>query len=231
MEGAWVHFNLSWRRCQFRQRSDRAFAYHSHRILRPATEVRILGMAPTVGPNLSEIFVGPPVMYGAVRPFLEALKTGSTGIPFSKYLVLRGDIWQISRLIHGMRPLRAFCETSASPPGGHGLRFDAKDAASIANVGEILRNDSTLDPSQAEALVDSLTGEISLVQGHLAHSRFVFLTPFRLASSLWVFPELYRNVSSPSSDQELNQSYNHDCLRHSRPRPPAWQCPGCRYHE
>ena len=112
MEGAWVHFNLSWRRCQFRQRSDRAFAYHSMHSSTPPQKSVSLEWHQQWDPNLSEIFVGPPVMYGAVRPFLEVLKTGPTGIPFSKYLVLRGDIWLISQLIHGMRLLPAFCGTS-----------------------------------------------------------------------------------------------------------------------
>ena len=77
---------------------------------------------------------------------MKALKTEPTSIPYSKYLVLRRDIWQTCWL-----------------PEGYDLRLDAESAASIANARGVLRNDSTLDASQAEAVVDSLTREVSLI--------------------------------------------------------------------
>ena len=135
----------------------------------PTIEVRILEWYQRRDPSINEnrVLVEAPVMYEAVRPFLEALKTEPTSIPFSKYLVLRegnlssipvdppqyttspGFLWDLSPLL----------------PEGHALRLDAKDVASITNAREVLRNDSALDPSQAEAVVDSLTREVSLIQG------------------------------------------------------------------
>ena len=51
-------------------------------------------------------------------------------------------------------------------PEGCDLRLDEKSAASIANAREVLRNDSTLDASQAEAVVEHKVNQ------HLLRLRF-----------------------------------------------------------
>ena len=135
----------------------------------PAIEVRILEWYQRKNPNLNEtcILVEAPVMYEAVRPFLEALKTEPTSIPFSKYLVLREDNLK-NTSVDPPRDATApgfLWDLSPLLPEGRSLRLDVKDSASIANARDVLRSDSTLDPSQAEAVVDSLTREVSLIQG------------------------------------------------------------------
>ena len=97
-----------------------------------------------------------------------------------------------------------------------GTILDLMLQSPILATRDVSRNGRNLDPSQEEAVVDNLTREVPLVQGHLAQAKSIFLISFRLASSFWVFPELYRDVSSPSSDQEQNRSYNHDCVHQSR---------------
>ena len=135
----------------------------------PAVEVRILEWYQRDGGNLNEtrVLVEAPVMYEAVRPFLEALKAEPTSIPFSKYLVLReGNLSNITvdppQYTTGPR---FSWDISPLLPEGRNFRLDVKDAASVTNARELLRNESTLDPSQAEAVVDSLTREVSLIQG------------------------------------------------------------------
>ena len=70
----------------------------------------------------------------------------------------------------------------------------------------------------------SLTREVSLIQGRPGTEIVRLLIFFCLASSFGASPESYRAASSPSSDQEQNKSYSHDCVRQSRVRPPACQC-------
>ena len=66
----------------------------------------------------------------------------------------------------------------AFPSDEYDPRLDAKTAASIANTRDVLRNNSTLDASQAGALVDSLTREVSPNQGPTGTSKFVFPISF-----------------------------------------------------
>jgi len=135
----------------------------------PAIEVRILEWYQRRDANLNDvrILVEAPVMYEAVRPFLEALKVKPTSIPFSKYLVLREGSLSSTPVDppRNATDPRFSWDLSSLLPEGHTLRVAARDAASIANAREVLRNESTLDPSQAEAMVDSLTREVSLIHG------------------------------------------------------------------
>jgi hypothetical protein len=135
----------------------------------PAIEVRILEWYQRDGASLNEtrVLVEAPVMYEAVRPFLEALKAEPTSIPFSKYLVLReGSLSSIpvDPPQYTIGP-RFSWDLSPLLPEGRNFQLDVRDAASVTNARELLRNESTLDPSQAEAVVDSLTREVSLIQG------------------------------------------------------------------
>ena len=74
-------------------------------------------------------------------------------------------------------------------PEGYDLRLDAKSAASIANAREVLRNDSTMDASQAGAVVDGPTREVSLIQGPPG------IGNVRLVTSFGAFPESYCDAS------------------------------------
>ena len=91
---------------------------------------------------------------------------------------------------------RFWWDLSALPPDGHYPGLDAKTATSIANARDVSRNDRNLDLNQQEAVVDNLTGEISLIPGPPNTGKFIFLTSFRLASSFWVFPGLYRDLQA-----------------------------------
>ncbi|KAG8909612.1 hypothetical protein FRC01_006834, partial [Tulasnella sp. 417] len=109
-----------------------------------------------------------PGMFESVRPFLETLKAQEpTSFPFTEYLPLfdSGDLSQI----------RVAPPAYAHPQFDFNLRmlFDQPrelslrphDPHSVARARTILRQESRLDDTQAEAMVDALTSEVSLIQG------------------------------------------------------------------
>ena len=112
----------------------------------------------------TRLLIEAPVVYEAVRPFLEALQTDSTCIPFSEYLVSPNDVPSITPPCYATAP-RFRWNLSPLLRGGQDFRLDAKDPTSISDARQILCEKSNLDPSQAEALVDSLTRELTLIQG------------------------------------------------------------------
>ncbi|KZV95021.1 P-loop containing nucleoside triphosphate hydrolase protein [Exidia glandulosa HHB12029] len=113
-----------------------------------------------------------PVMYESVRPFLEALRAEPARVPFAQYLVHRvdGSIPPVAPPAYATKPGFVFNLSSLlNPPEDGGvperLRLNAADAASVQVVRTRLREDSYLDPSQSDALVDSLVREIAMIQG------------------------------------------------------------------
>ena len=112
----------------------------------------------------TRLLIEAPALYEAVRPFLVALQADSTSIPFSEYLVSRSDVPSIAPPRYATAP---DFHWNLSPLLKHDqdFRLDVKDPASILDARRILCEGSTLDPSQADALVDSLTRELTLVQG------------------------------------------------------------------
>ncbi|KAF7983780.1 hypothetical protein HWV62_18992 [Athelia sp. TMB] len=139
----------------------------------PAVELRIMQRLkrPELDRHDTKILVEAPVLFEAIRPFLEALKVSPEAIPFDRYLVLRPPRYFESFVI---RP-PAYAQTpgfslqlgSLFPPGSGvtNLRLSVDDPTSVANARAQLRLRSRLDPSQADAVVDTLTREISLIQG------------------------------------------------------------------
>ncbi len=115
-------------------------------------------------PGETRLLIEAPVLYEAVRPFLEALQTDSTCVPFSEYLVSHNDPPSITPPRYATDP-RFRWNLSPLLRDGQKFQLDAKDPESILNARQILCEESTLDPSQADALVDSLTRELTLIQG------------------------------------------------------------------
>ncbi|KIP05604.1 hypothetical protein PHLGIDRAFT_147296 [Phlebiopsis gigantea 11061_1 CR5-6] len=111
------------------------------------------------------------VMFASVRPFLEALCVEPTKLPFTRYLVLQppGTLQHlpIHPPAYARAPDFAFQLASLFLPDAGVASFElvATNAESIAAARRELRDRSTLDPSQADALVDSLTREYALIQG------------------------------------------------------------------
>ena len=118
-----------------------------------------------------KMLVESPVMFEAIRPFLEALKAVPETVPFSKYLVFRPPNFlkecTINPPKYAQIPGFALQLASLFPDdaGVDDLRLDVSDVRSVRQARIALQNGSRLDPSQADSIIDVLTREIALIQG------------------------------------------------------------------
>jgi hypothetical protein len=123
------------------------------------------------GNNDTRFLIEAPIFYEGIRPFLEALKREPELLPFSQYLRLQSkeELTRtiISPPLYSRTPGFSFELKDLFPPkaGIRSLRLTTRDPDSIANVRNQLIHSSRLDPSQAEAVVSSLTREVALIQG------------------------------------------------------------------
>ncbi|TCD60036.1 hypothetical protein EIP91_010850, partial [Steccherinum ochraceum] len=138
----------------------------------PSVELRILQDLHTPSESRSglKLLVEATVMYESIRPFLEAIRVEPTTIPFTKYIVHQTDEALRNTLIDPPRysRLRGFTfELSSLFPDGsvESLKLRTDDADSIANARQQLKQNSRLDLSQADSVVDALTRELTLIQG------------------------------------------------------------------
>ncbi|KAG8742681.1 hypothetical protein FRC10_001037 [Ceratobasidium sp. 414] len=119
----------------------------------------------------TQILVEAPVFFEGIRPFLEALKTSLGFLPFSQYLCHQSSEELKNTLIappqYSLTPRFAFELKDLFPPeaGIGSLPLMTTSLDSIARARAELTRASRLDPSQAEAVVDSLTREVCLIQG------------------------------------------------------------------
>ena len=118
-----------------------------------------------------KVLVEAPVMFEAIRPFLEALRVEPETIPFGKYLVHRSrgffDALPIDPPAYASVPGFSYNLSSLLPSGSGNadLRMSVGDAASVNHARQELRHASRLDPSQADAVVETLVREVSMIQG------------------------------------------------------------------
>lgn len=138
-----------------------------------------------------KLLVEATVMFASVRPFLEALRVEPTKLPFSRYLVLQppGSLRDINiePPIYARDPDFTFDLASLLSPGADigELKLSVTDQDSVENVRTQLRTHSTLDPSQADAIVDSLTREWSLIQGFVSrHTPSLIISNTRITALL-----------------------------------------------
>ncbi|KAG9127475.1 hypothetical protein FRC07_013284 [Ceratobasidium sp. 392] len=113
-----------------------------------------------------------PVLYEGIRPFLSAFQGEPEALPFADYLRHHADPEYLSRLPatpprYAQQPgftfeLKSVLRGTSSTKS---LRLDVNDPLSVTRSRQVLSKYSCLDKSQAEAVVDSLTREISLIQG------------------------------------------------------------------
>lgn len=118
----------------------------------------------------TKFLVEPPGMFEAFRPFLDALKAQEpASFPFSDYLPLYDSV--------DLSHIRVTPPVYAHPQFNFNLRtlFDQPrdlylcphDPYSVTRARIILKQESRLDDTQAEAMVDALTSEVSLIQGSI----------------------------------------------------------------
>ncbi|KAK2464284.1 hypothetical protein APHAL10511_003741 [Amanita phalloides] len=119
------------------------------------------------------LLVEAPMMYEAIRPFLEALTVEPTTIPFQEYLVHRPQGFFGSCLVkaphYATLPrfkyrLECLFDRGAREEGFE-LAMVVNDPDSVENARNELKRGSRLDPSQVDAVVCALTREVALIQG------------------------------------------------------------------
>ena len=122
----------------------------------------------TVDANTFAILIDNGIMFESVRPFLKTLSNiDSTSIPFSRYICAqdRLDNVDIRPPRYATAPEFHFKLQSVAKPDEMIDPVDVNNPASVARARAQLRESSVLDPSQADSVVDSLTREVSLIQG------------------------------------------------------------------
>jgi hypothetical protein len=111
-----------------------------------------------------------PGMFEAVRPFLEALRVEPESLPFAKYLVhCPPEFFESIKIDppkYALVPGFSYQLASLFPPEAEvaDLRMFPSNPASVAAARETLKL-SRLDSSQADSVIDTLTRELSLIQG------------------------------------------------------------------
>jgi hypothetical protein len=123
-----------------------------------------------------KLLVESPVMFEAIRPFLEAIRAEPEAVPFKEYLVHRPSSFfstlQVPPPKYARMPGFYYQLAPLFPlnTGVTDLRLVPTDPGSIENARAALAQ-SRLDPSQATAVVDSLIREVSLIQGCVNRSK------------------------------------------------------------
>ncbi|KAH7335672.1 hypothetical protein B0J17DRAFT_667287 [Rhizoctonia solani] len=121
--------------------------------------------------NGTKVLIEAPVFYEGIRPFLEALKADPERLPFAQYLVHQSEAelkqTTIAAPLYSRTPGFSFELKDLFPASAavDTLRLVPTNPDSVADARAQLIRRSRLDPSQAEAVVDSLTREVSLIQG------------------------------------------------------------------
>lgn len=136
-------------------------------------ELRILSELRAGRPLLDDVkvLVESPIMFEAIRPFLEALKTEPEIIPFSRYLVFHPSDYLRSCAIdppkYACLPGFSFQLASLFDRDAEvdDLRMTVSDTSSVDHARAELHRASRLDPSQADAVIAALTSDLALIQG------------------------------------------------------------------
>jgi hypothetical protein len=113
------------------------------------------------------------IMSESLQPFLRTLQNVEpTSIPFSNIVSCSGplDFLQVDRPRYARVPGFKYDLQCLARSGLHIRSLDVNSEASVALARQQLMRSSNLDPSQVHALVDTLTREVSLIQGCVLYS-------------------------------------------------------------
>ena len=122
----------------------------------------------TVDSNTFALLIDNGVMFESIRPFLKTLNAiDSTSIPFGRYICAQESLENIDvrRPRYATAPGFRFKLQSVANTDQIIDPLDVNDHESIARARAQLQQSSVLDPSQADSVIDSLTREVSLIQG------------------------------------------------------------------
>lgn len=120
----------------------------------------------------TKILIEAPIMFESIRPFLESLQSPErppASIPFASYITHpdSGDLSTVDMdppaYVTPRFEYKLDCLFDPDYPVKLSLR--PNDTSSVQQARDILKAQSRLDPSQADAMVNVLTSEVSLIQG------------------------------------------------------------------
>ena len=127
------------------------------------------------------VLVDNSIMFESVHPFLRTLQSVEpTSIPFSDIISHseRLDSLPVGVPRYARVPRFRYNLQCLARRGTNISSLDVNNATSVALARQQLSRSSTLDPSQADALLDTLTREVSLIQGCVLY--LPYLTSFSL---------------------------------------------------
>jgi hypothetical protein len=118
------------------------------------------------------------IMFESVRPFLEKLQTiEPTDIPFARYISHTGSLKDVQMMPPKYARSPGFSyklQSLAQYPGQLINNLDISQPNAVDTARRQLLHSSTLDPSQVDALLNTLTREVSLIQGYvIVYSPFI----------------------------------------------------------
>ncbi|KAG6369977.1 hypothetical protein JVT61DRAFT_12613 [Boletus reticuloceps] len=172
-------------------------------------ELRILSQLRTgySSPGDIKVLVESPVLFGAIRPFLEALKTEPENIPSSRYLVFHPSGYLSTCTIdppnYALLPgfnfqVPAVVPVRSRSRGRDDPRMNAVDKNLVDHARAELCRTSRLDPSGADAIVAALSSKLALIQG---------LLPRTHASTSAVPPWIEVAKSASQDDTESGEKW------------------------
>jgi hypothetical protein len=135
------------------------------------TEIELMGLRRepiTVSTSTYAVLVDNNIMFASLHPFLQTLQNVEpTSIPFSSFISHSGrlDSLPVKPPRYARVPGFRYNLQCLARPGSNIRSLDANSGVSIALARQELLLSSDLDPSQVDAVVDTLTREISLIQG------------------------------------------------------------------
>ncbi|KAH9048674.1 hypothetical protein EDB83DRAFT_2507364 [Lactarius deliciosus] len=114
------------------------------------------------------VLIDNKIMFEALHPFLRTLKdVEPTSVPFSNFISYSGNLafMPVGPPRYTRVPLFKYDLQCLARPGEHISSVDVNNPTSVAIARQQLIRSSNLDPSQVEAVIGTLTREISLIQG------------------------------------------------------------------
>ncbi|KAH9007625.1 hypothetical protein EDB83DRAFT_2236280 [Lactarius deliciosus] len=114
------------------------------------------------------VLIDNKIMFEALHPFLRTLKgVEPTSAPFSAFISRSGNLTSmpVGPPRYTRVPLFKYNLQCLARPGENIPSVDVNNATSVAIARQQLVRSSELDPSQVDAVIGTLTREISLIQG------------------------------------------------------------------
>ncbi|KAH8998206.1 hypothetical protein EDB86DRAFT_3148849 [Lactarius hatsudake] len=114
------------------------------------------------------VLIDNQIMFEALHPFLRTLKdVEPTSVPFSTLISYTGNLSSMPVVPprYTRVPLFKYNLQCLARPGERISNVDVNNPTSVAIARQQLTRSSNLDPSQADAVIGTLTREVSLIQG------------------------------------------------------------------